>query len=184
MVINNKKNKGVEQSERSLRVNRAQLGQIHMTETIVVLLIVFILLFAGIYIYYYFSIQGIQESGEDIREQKAQTQLQIISSMPEFSCTKFSCIDTLNLLAFKQVTKKEQYENTFGFKIIIIEQVYPETNNQECTMQNYPDCNKYTIYNNPKSDFTEETSTSLPTTLYFQSENQYKIGKIILTNYE
>lgn len=157
-------------------------AQIHMTETLIVLMIFFIILFFGIFLYYNYTFKDIKESGQEVQEKQAQAQLQIISSMPEFSCADFSCIDTLKLIAFQQNT--QHYQNTFGFKTIEIMQIYPRQNEIQCTTQTYPDCNKYAIYNNPKPDYKSKLDSSIPVSLYFPSKNQYKIGKIIITNYE
>lgn len=162
-------------------------AQIQMTETIMVLLIFLVLMFAGFYIYYKYTAKDIQQSSIDIKEKQSRVFLRVFASMPEFSHTS-SELDTLKLIAFKQAYKqnKNHYERLFGRKKIIIQQIYPESDEKECSFSktSYPNCNTYTIYDSPLPNSEKSSILSFPTSLYFPITNTNTIGKIIITNYE
>jgi len=161
-------------------------SQIGMMETILVMLIFFIMLFMGLYYYSSFRGKGIQQEGEELLTQQQEVLLASISSMPELECNNKNCIDATKLIAIKTIINdyKSEYIPLFGFKKIEVELLYPKNQEQQivCTPQNYPDnCNFFPIYSNLNPNKKSEKTISTPISLYFPSKNQYKLAKLSIT---
>ena len=179
-----------------------------MMEMIMVMAVVMILLIIGLVFYFKFSISSIEKKGEKISEDKAAVILSTVSQMPEIECTYLgsrtskACADTIKLLALsindKQgnpgyVEHRRHYSNLYGHMKIVFEQIYPPAKDEECTHeifapQTYPEiagemsCNKWVIYDNPKTGVDPVFST-MPLALYYPSKHVYTLGQMKVYTY-
>ncbi len=103
--------------------------------------------------------------------------------MPEIKCSYLNddldCVDALKLIAFKD-------KGDFGFYTITIKKVYPETEDEECTLNHLDkkrECNTFTIYDNPKKDYTDREVIYTPVSLYYPHEDKYYLGQLKLEAY-
>ena len=174
-------------------------GQIGMIEMIMVLVVIMVIIVIGMVFYFKFSISSMEQLGAKISEDRAAVMMLTIIKLPELECTYLgsrtskSCIDTIKLLALSTKDKKENihytehrrhYSNLLGYMTITFEQLYPETDLEECTPQifakpSYPDnsCGKWVIYDNPKKGVDPEFRT-MPITLYYPSTGVYAFGQM------
>ena len=148
-------------------------GQIGMIETIMVLVVVFIIIFVAIFFYYRFFLQSIEERSEELSMQQSTVLLGYIASMPELQCSvRFDdedCIDVYELDIGYINNNREDYFPLFGFKNIMVEQVYPPGSTWQ-------------IYNNPKPNFESKEVISMPVSLDNGTDNT--IGKLIVESYK
>lgn len=160
-----------------------------MTETLIVLLIFFIIMFAGIYIYFTYTKSSIETSQEETTKIDTSVLLTTIKSMPEFSCSNKPCIDIIKLIAFQDLYQKNKiyYQQLFGKKKIEILNIYPETQQSECNKNIFNDisfpknCNHYSLYNFQETE--NKKILSSPISLYNPIQDTNTIGKILITIY-
>ena len=161
-------------------------AQIHMGETIAVLIIFIIILVFGLFLYFQYSYSSIQGRGLEFQETEYSTLLYSITDSPEFTCTKGNCIDMTKIIALKQLNYRLKN------KEIKIEIIYPEPlQKRECTIedysnQNYPNmCNFWQI---PAlktiKKITSKPVVKTPISLYYPETDEFKIGLIYLTIYQ
>ena len=86
-----------------------------------------------------------------------------------------NALDTIKLL-------NPSLEN-LGFKEIIVKQVYPPSQEVLCTKSNYPNCNKYVVYNKKPSKIKNTQVISLPVSIYFPYSNDYKLASLEVRSY-
>lgn len=166
---------------------RFSKGQIQMMETISVLVVFFVLLFLGIYLYFTAQHTSIEETQDEFANTERTVLLAFVPSMPEIVCSKYespdNCVDMLKLFAFKEKVMKEKskYMPLFtGFKVVV-RMVYPIQSDVECDAKmvnkmEWPDnCGVYTLYDEGKKT---TTVVSTPLSLYLPSEDTYYIGKL------
>ncbi len=77
-------------------------------------------------------------------------------------------------------TSKLFYDDIdYGFKKIIIEQVYPDTETDiECNLNNYPDCNYFIVYDKQNIRLKNTLVQSMPVSLYYPIQDEYRLGKM------
>jgi len=166
-------------------------AQVGMIETIMVLVIFFIILVIGIFYYSTFRAHEIEKIGKTLSSQQQEILLASITSMPEFACEDKNCIDATKLIATKTIIEKnpEYYGSLFKFKTIKVEILYPEPleKDKECNkvahnQQNYPDnCDHFIIYSKSLPNAKTTQTISTPISLYFPSKKEYKIAKLSIT---
>lgn len=181
-------------------MKKAQVG---MIETLMVLIVIVVILIIGVVFYFQFSSKHLEETAEDIRGQTIDVLLATTMQMPEIECSRMgddvskSCVDVFKLASMISHAEenKEHYFNIFGFTTIKFEQIYPETNGEECTASNFPsaDCPAYpssskdccgiwTIYSNPKGE--RKYFKSMPVSLYYPSHHpMFAFGKLVIEVY-
>jgi len=166
-------------------------AQIGMIETILVLLVFFVLLVLGIFYYSSFRSYEVGEIGKELSSQQQEVMLASISSMPELACDNKNCIDATKLLATRKIVEKYPmyYGSLFNFKTIKVEILYPEPleKEKECDItthnqQDYPEnCGYFLIYSKSLPNAKITTTISTPISLYFPSKDEYKIAKLSIT---
>jgi len=162
-------------------------GQIGIMETIMVLVPIVILIIIGIFVYFKFFYETIEETGEKLEVQKFSVLLSSFSSLPE---VRYSgdligrdFVDVVKLYVVKEAIEenKEYYIDLFGFRRIYIEQVYPAVDGV-CEREDFrvgSECGKWEIYdNNPKGN----RIVSMPVSLYFSETDEYKIGRLVIVS--
>ncbi len=169
---------------------RYSKGQIELSETIIVLFIAVIIIVFGIIFYFQYYTKHISNIGGKFTEERYNVLLASISSMPELKCSflgnEEQCIDVLKVMAFNE----DNYFDILGYSNITIEQVYPETINEECTglkYQNttYPDnCRYWKVYARRPLVVKEAIKIETPISLYFADKREYRIGKLMIEFYK
>lgn len=92
---------------------------------------------------------GLRESAEALDERNALLLAGKLADSPEFSCesafgeARTNCVDLDKAMALK--SNVNTYTGFWGVDGIEIRRVYPAGEDRECTIENYPECNKITI---------------------------------------
>ncbi len=124
-------------------------GQIGQIETVLVLVVFFFLLAAGLMIYRSFARQGDITRSEKALQLHALSIAQFASTLPELQCSsgnvmQDNCIDLLKTEAFAKVMAVNQgagllYADIFQFANISVERVYPESGTHPIYSRQPPD---------------------------------------------
>lgn len=149
---------------------KTKKAQMEIQEMAFVLLAVVILGAILFLIYARMQSSSIVEQASEIQEKKALSQIAIISSMPELSCSQsFSpafgagqiaiCIDEDKLIEFKKISSKYKWQ---GLSKIQIQRIYP-AGTGECIEGNFVErnCATYTILDTGKANTTISSFASL-----------------------
>tara|TARA_Y100000310_G_scaffold1020_6_gene1473 strand:+ start:288 stop:824 length:537 start_codon:yes stop_codon:yes gene_type:complete len=167
-------------------------GQIQLNETIMVLFVIVIILFVGLFVYYKYSIASIKETAATLSEEETTILLAALLVLPELRCDEGTCLDTAKFLPFKQLTETKQlkYAQFLGSKTITIEQVYPPMTTETICTQNhyqqftYPNnCKKWILYENKPVKYTNNPTISTIVSLYFPELQEYRIGRMHIEVY-
>lgn len=161
-------------------------AQIHMGETLAVLIIFIIILVFGLFLYFQYSYSSIEKRGFEFQETEFSTLLYSLTDSPEFTCTKGNCIDITKIIALKQLNYRLKN------KEIKIEIIYPEPlQKRECNIGDYSDPdypNTCNFWRFPAIKTIEKiTSTKVvntPISLYYPELDEFRIGLIYLTIYQ
>lgn len=135
-------------------------SQIHMMETVLVLIVFFILIVLGFSLYAMFFRGSLKVEKEEILQLGAVGIAQKVQFLPELQCTEDNvrydnCIDKYKLLAAADVMDENvlYYYDTLGYSNVIFEQVYPAGES-------------VTLYNKPLTDPRSILTINLPTIIY------------------
>lgn len=169
-------------------------GQIHLTETTLVVFIVIIIILLGIIFYYRVSISKVETLGEELSEREASIMLVKAMNLDEISCDREDCLDTAKFLGFEKALNKDfnRFKDIFGRKKIIVRQVYPALNvafqGQECDVAHYVqveypnNCDTWNLYEfNPENKIGRKVSSIV--SLYFPEFDEYRIGRLEIEYY-
>jgi len=151
-------------------IKRNKRAQMEIQETAFVLLAVIVLAAMLFMLYARLTSSGLRQSASELQEQKAISQLAIISGMPELSCSEtyseFSkptesaiCIDEDKLLGFKQKASNYRWQ---GLSKIQVQRIYP-SGTGECNLGNAEQrtCSTYTIFDTGKANVTISSFANL-----------------------
>ena len=92
----------------------------------------------------------IKNSAIDLEQKNAMALSSKLASSPEFSCgnsfgtTKINCIDLDKVFILSQ--NIEKYSNFWDMGEIKIIKIFPEIEESECDLGNYPDCESLTVF--------------------------------------
>lgn len=90
---------------------------------------------------------SLQEAAGDSREAATQQLLLVLANTPELGlsgCT--NCIDLDKALVVQeQEAASKMYSQLWKLDYLALKRVYPEKNESECSLTNYPDCDTLTI---------------------------------------
>ena len=109
-------------------------GQVHITETIAVLFIFFVLVLFGIIFYFQYQKAALKERQGELLELRAVDTTLLLLSMPELLCSRGdaeivdNCFDLEKLSSAPKVFNKhvtDYYFNLFSFSTITVQEVYP-----------------------------------------------------------
>lgn len=164
-------------------------AQIQMIETILVLFIFLLILIFGIYLYYQYSLSGIEQQSFELSEKQSTVLLSSISNLPELSCiNEKDCVDIIKLINFKEIynENKVYYSALFKNKKIIIDQVYPESQQNTCIFQNtFPiQCSSIVLHDSKPKYTGSKSIISMPLSIFYPSLNKYSLGKITIEAYK
>ncbi len=150
-------------------------AQMHMMETIAVLLIFFVLVLIGIIFYVNVMKGNLEIEAEEARQLEAIEVAQRAIHLPEVQCSKgmdivtSDCVDVLMMEAFDSegIVSKNQlyYHDRLGFSKIVVREIYPNENKPE-----------WVLYNLSLDKFKDKMTTYLPVSLKHSKENKYSFG--------
>ena len=121
-----------------------KIGQFKIQQTIFMILAV-ILLFVLIFLFWMaLKYRSLHEDVAMLEENKAVLMAEYLSGATEFGCayTQY-CIDTDKLLMLKNLP---EYGELFNVNYIKVRKLFPEEQEKECSVSNYPDCNMITLF--------------------------------------
>ena len=101
------------------------------------------------------QLSELRNTASILEEKNALLLVTKLANSPEFSCgeafgnIRTNCIDADKVMILKE--RISRYEGFWDVENIEIRKIYPVLNNEECTLENYPDCNIIKIRDNPVS---------------------------------
>jgi len=166
-------------------------GQMQMNESIIVLVIFFIILIIGISLFYKYNMKSIELN--KIRYERDRV-YSLLFSLPcsaflqnsYFLNEEFS-VDSSKLIGLKlgKLGRGIGFGESLGYKKILVREVYPQKKEGLCGAGNYPKCDTYILYDNEprnkKGVSIVEISTPVP--LYFHLTDLYRAGRLEITWY-
>ncbi len=149
-------------------------GQIHLSETIAVLFIFFVLIVFGIIFYYKYQQVAIKEQAEELAGARAMDTTLRVLFLPELYCSKGdaepedNCIDLLKLKGANETMQKhtqDYYFDLFSYSTITITQLYPAPM-------------VFIVYDKPKPEYTKKESTYFVVSLRDDAAGSYGYGHV------
>ena len=131
-------------------------------------------------IYFAISLSSVQERAAELADREAKEIVRKLSGSPELAFTGSSdcssCIDFDKALL---LARAAEYQNFWNLDYLMIEKISPTVSSAECTLSNYPNCNKITIADRATGSLATKTAfVSIarwdPTTENFH----YELGRI------
>ena len=169
-------------------------GQVHVSETMLVMFVVVVIILLGVVVYFKFAIERNKSLPDELSERQATIMLAKAVNLEEFACSNEDCMDTAKFLSFKKVLLKDygRYQKIFGRKKITLSIIYPEPEDSvkdvECDVSRYipveypENCGKWILYDfNPENELGAKVSTVV--SLYFPEVDEYKVGRLEIEHY-
>jgi hypothetical protein len=169
-------------------------GQVHISETVLVLFVVIVILMLGVVVYFRFAVERNKNTPFELSERRATIMLVKTVSLDELACTNEHCVDTAKFLPFQRVLGVEfdRFKRIFGRKKIVFRVIYPEPEEKvkdvECDVSKYiqveypQNCGKWTIYEyHPENNVSSKIST--PVSLYYPEFDKYVVGRLEIEHY-
>jgi hypothetical protein len=155
-------------------------SQIQMMETIMVLIIFFIIVVLGLMFYFRILNENNLEAQEKLKEHSSIEVAQLASTLPELQCfeDKSNCIDILKLEAYSELLTVEDfasyYFDYFGYSNITVQQIFPFGVEKE-----------WQLYLNKPDNFNKSRLTTFfPIVLYNASADVNYFGFINIEVYK
>lgn len=167
-------------------------GQVQLSETFLVLFIVIILLFLGLFFYAKFFTRSLQEQADTLTTRETTVLLAKITSLAEARCSDKPCLDTSKFLPFQTLTQQQRtaYRALFGNQKITVEELYPiPISTSACTKSlylqtTYPgNCSRWTFYDQKPATVTSTQKVSTIVSLYYPEDDSYTLGRLTLEVY-
>lgn len=130
------------------KTKKAQLKIQQMSFMLIGVFLLFVLV--GLF-YLSFKTLSLQKEVIELRKDKTSDLVTKIASTPEFTYeNRVNSIDGDKLMVLKNLDGAK-YRELWGIKGVIIQKIYPITNNTECKLSNYPDCNTIKLFTSSNS---------------------------------
>jgi len=151
---------------------RNKKGQLHLTETIAVLFIFFVLIVFGLIFYFKYQQYSLKEEQEQLVISNAIRTTSKVLFLPELQCSKGAaepednCIDLMKVRHVAEVFDRhltDYYYPIFGYSKIVINQIYPEQK-------------EWVIYDHPKPIYANETIIPLESTYFTLTLKDESLG--------
>jgi hypothetical protein len=126
---------------------KAQMKVQEMAFVLVAIVIFFIMVTL---VYLAIRMSSLKEDVTSQREEAAKELARKLADIPEFSWTASGCSGCLDMDKLIVLKDRTSYRNFWDIDYLMIENVYPNKTDIECTKANYPDCRTITIVNNSK----------------------------------
>ncbi len=187
----NNAEKMADENRRSVR----KKAQVHMSETIAVLFIFFVLVLFGLIFYYQYQKVAFAEKQEELLAARAMDTTLKALFLPELQCSKQeaepeeNCFDLMKLRGAGEVFKNnlaKYYFELFSYAKITVKQIYPlypvqdpVQNSAQSSLQGRQSSlqNSYILYDNPKPDFTRKELTYFVVTLKDETAGSYGLAE-------
>ena len=166
-------------------------GQLHLTETIAVLFIFFILIMFSIIFYYKYQQVSLNEKSEQLLQSRAVDVTLKTLFLPELVCSRGeaepedNCLDLLKLQHANATLENhlaDYYFNLFSYARIYVTEVYPTFNPKGSCMEGH--C--WLLYDHPKPEATTEEVTHFIVTLRDDTagiQPEYRLGYVSVVVY-
>lgn len=129
-----------------IRKNKRAQMKIQEMAFVLIAIIIFFALVAVIF--FSISLSSLKQQAGLQRQEVAMELVRKIADIPELSWAGCSgCVDYDKLMALKD---KAVYDKFWDVDYLMVERIYPNRTQAECTKANYPDCATITIVNNTK----------------------------------
>ena len=167
-------------------------GQVQLNETFLVLFIIIILLFLGLFLYSKFFFQSLEGRANTLSEQDSTVFLSKVTSLAELRCSDKPCLDTAKFLPFQALVQQQRttYTALLGAQKISIEELYPQpTSPAYCAASLYlqpaypGSCSKWILYEQKPSTSKSTQILSTVVSLYYPEEDLYTLGRLTLEVY-
>jgi len=154
-------------------------GQIKMFETIAVLIVFFILLFAGITFYFTSQTSAVQKERTEAQNQYAYQLALRALNLPELDCSflvtqRDNCVDAFKLNVFSTLLSEqqtlEQYFPEFGYSTIKITPIFPSGSTK-------------ILYDNTPLEVNSNLTNKNPILIYNPLLDTYSFGVIEVNVY-
>ncbi|MAG37775.1 hypothetical protein CMI45_00085 [Candidatus Pacearchaeota archaeon] len=133
----------VNYSNRDRRVKRRGQVKIQQMAFVLVALMIFFALVS--LIFFKIKISDVREGAVDLKEEEAKELVRKLAGSPEFSFTASSdCSNCIDLDKTLMLSERQVYDGFWNLDYLAVERVFP-SEEEECSRQNYPDCNKIEI---------------------------------------
>jgi len=152
-------------------------GSVQLTESILVMFFVLVIIAISLVVFYRFQISSLHNYEDEYRDKQMLSMLMVLPNELGYSFLGKSenAIDTSKLF---------NPNLDYGFRTIIVEQVYPEFNGAvDCTIVNYPNCNRFVIYDKPSVSLKNTLVESRPVSMYYPLDGKFRAGKLIIKWY-
>ncbi len=175
-----------------MTAHKSTRGQVQLNETFLVLFIVIILLFLGLFFYSTFLVRSLQDRAATLSERDATVSLARLTFLAELRCSDETCLDTSKFLPFQTLVQQRRplYTSLFGNQRIMIEEIYPTPASATlCTKSlylqtTYPgSCSRWILYEYKPSTTTSIQKFSTIVSLYYPENNHYTLGRLTLEVY-
>jgi hypothetical protein len=165
---------------RNVKYSKGQM-RIQQMAFVLVALMIFFAMAAVFYFAVRFSM--LEESSENLREQEAIETVRKMSGSPEFAWTSggscAACVDFDKVLALKNRTSYQGFWRNVA--LLRVERIYPDFGGGvECTLQNYPNCDKITIIDEKTNLRGHKAFVSLCRYEAVGGYNRCDLGKIVI----
>lgn len=125
---------------------KGQLKIQQMSFMLIAVIVFFMLVFL---FYLIISTAGLKKEHQELEREKAIGLVSKIASTAEFRFEGLAnSVDEDKVMILKG---EERYKDFFGVDGIIIKKLFPETENVECTLSTYPDCDTIKLFTNNES---------------------------------
>ena len=159
-------------------------GQIKIQQMAFVLVAVFIFFSMAAVFYLSISSSNLRENVESLREQEVLEQVRAISSTAEFNwevsgdCA--ACLDFDKALMLKE---RESYQDFWkDIQLLEIRKIYPKEETEiECSLTNYPNCNKLTLVEKQGDFRAHGAFVSLCRYDQEKSSNICELGQVLIS---
>jgi hypothetical protein len=153
-------------------------AQMKIQEMAFVLIAIMIFFAMVALVYFAIRLSSMTENVQAEREASARELARKLADIPEFSWAECSgCVDADKVLALKD---RVSYRGLWDVDYLMVEKIYPNATNVECTIANYPNCRTITLVNKTK-DFGVPASAFVALCSYDASKGGYErcgLGKI------
>lgn len=164
-------------------------AQIHIMQTVFVLIIVFVILFIAFYGYMQYKKDTYIKETEDQKSKDTILVASYVLSTPELSCSqkkdvKQNCFDASKLLVFDSSSNLEYYADHYGFSNITVQVIYGNKSFGVCDGTSFPMCNYFVLYENvPESENSVPTNYYIPVSVYNPFEDSYYAAYALVSVY-
>ncbi len=149
-------------------------GQIHLSETIAVLFIFFVLILFGLIFYSKYQQVAIKEKGEELLASRAMDTTLRVLFLPELLCSRGdaepedNCIDVLKLRPANETLfnhAEDYYFDLLSYATITVMQLSPEEKT-------------FVLYDKPKPNYTRREPTYFVVSLRDDTQQSYGYGYV------